>query len=429
MVSKWISIKDLKDNLDQEVLIKGWVYNFRSSGKIAFLQVRDGSGVTQAVVDKNSVDENSWQVIEQMTQESSVEILGTVSKHPKKEEYELQTKEVKFFQRSEEYPIGNKEHGTDFLMENRHLWLRAPKQAAIQRVRTTVIMATYEFLLDQGFTKIDSPILTPNACEGTTELFELDYFGEQKAYLSQSGQLYLEAAIASLGKVFDFGPVFRAEKSKTRRHLTEFWMMDAEVAFADHEMNLALQEQLIEYIATSVIEKNKSDLEILERDISALEKIKAPFNRLTYAETIAKLQAKGSDIKDGEDLGNDDEDLIMQDYDKPLFIEKWPAKIKAFYMKRDGEVALCSDMIAPEGHGEIIGGSQREDDYETLANRLAEHKLSKEAFAWYLDLRKYGSVPHSGFGYGLERIVGWMCGTKHVRETIPFPRTINRIYP
>ena len=422
-------IKDLKDHLDKEVTLKGWVYNFRSSGKIAFLQMRDGSGLTQAVVAKDSVDEASWQVVEEMSQESSVEVVGTVSKHPKKEEYELQAKEVKFVQKSEEYPIGNKDHGPDFLMENRHLWLRAPKQAAIQRVRTTVIMATYEFFTEQGFTKIDSPILTPNACEGTTELFEIDYFGEQKAYLSQSGQLYLEAAIYSLGKVFDFGPVFRAEKSKTRRHLTEFWMMDAEMAFYDHAMCMEVQEELIQFIAEKVIEKNKADLEILERDITALEKIKAPFHRLTYADALKKLQEKGSDIKDGEDLGNDDEDLIMQDLDKPLFIEKWPANIKAFYMKREGDLALCSDMIAPEGHGEIIGGSQREDDYETLLKRIKEHKLSEEDFAWYLDLRKYGSVPHSGFGYGLERIVGWMCGTKHVRETIPFPRTINRIYP
>ncbi|MBT5503742.1 asparagine--tRNA ligase [Candidatus Falkowbacteria bacterium] len=425
-------IKDFSEKLDQEVLIKGWVYNFRSSGKIAFLQVRDGSGFTQAVVAKDSVDEDSWQVIEQMMQESSVEVVGTVSKHPKKEEYELQVKKLNFIQRSEEYPIGNKEHGPDFLMENRHLWLRSPKQAAIQRVRTTVIMATYEFFLEKGFTKIDSPILTPAACEGTTELFEMEYFDLGKAYLSQSGQLYLEAAIASFGKVFDFGPTFRAEKSKTRRHLTEFWMMDAEMAFYDHEMSMQLQEDLICYIAKSVLEKNKAELEILERDVSALEKITAGFERLTYKQALEELKTKGSDIKDGEDLGNDDEDLIMKDRDKPIFIEKWPAEIKAFYMKRDKDnedIALCSDVIAPEGHGEIIGGSQREDDYETLVKRIKEHKLPQEAFDWYLDLRKYGSVPHSGFGYGLERIVGWMCGTKHVRETIPFPRTINRIYP
>ncbi|NQT49596.1 asparagine--tRNA ligase [Candidatus Kuenenbacteria bacterium] len=425
-------IKDFSEKLDQEVTIKGWVYNFRSSGKIAFLQIRDGSGFTQAVVAKDSVEKAAWTAVEEMSQESSVEVVGTVSKHPKKEEYELQVKQLSFIQKAEEYPIGNKEHGPDFLMENRHLWLRAPKQAAIQKIRTTVIMATYEFLLGQGFTKIDSPILTPAACEGTTELFEMDYFDLGKAYLSQSGQLYLEAAIASLGKVFDFGPTFRAEKSKTRRHLTEFWMMDAEMAFYDHEMSMQLQEDLICNIAKSVLEKNKPELEILERDTSALEKITAGFERLTYEQALKELQEKGSDIKQGEDLGNDDEDLIMQDRDKPIFIEKWPADIKAFYMKRDKDnedIALCSDVIAPEGHGEIIGGSQREDDYETLVKRIKEHKLPQESFEWYLDLRKYGSVPHSGFGYGLERIVGWMCGTKHVRETIPFPRTINRIYP
>lgn len=425
-------IKDFSEKLEQEVLIKGWVYNFRSSGKIAFLQTRDGSGFTQAVVAKDSVDEASWKVIEEMSTESSVELSGTVSKHPKKEEYELQVQKLNFIQKAEDYPIGKKEHGPDFLMENRHLWLRSPKQAAIQKVRTTVIMATYEFLLGQGFTKIDSPILTPAACEGTTELFEMEYFDIGKAYLSQSGQLYLEAAIASFGKVFDFGPTFRAEKSKTRRHLTEFWMMDAEMAFYDHEMSMQLQEDLICYIAKSVLEKNKPELEILERDASALEKITAGFERLTYKQALEELKSKGSDIKDGEDLGNDDEDLIMQDRDKPIFIERWPADIKAFYMKRDEDnedIALCSDVIAPEGHGEIIGGSQREDDYETLVKRIKEHKLPQEAFEWYLDLRKYGSVPHSGFGYGLERIVGWMCGTKHVRETIPFPRTINRIYP
>ena len=429
MLSQTVYIKDFKDYLGQEVLIKGWVYNFRSSGKIAFLQIRDGSGVTQAVVNQPAVDEASWKAASDMAIESSVEIVGTVSKHPKKEEYELQVKQLKFVQRAEEYPIGKKEHGPDFLLENRHLWLRAPKQAAIQRVRTTVIMATYEFLLGEGFTKIDSPILTPNACEGTTELFEIDYFGEQKAYLSQSGQLYLEAAIASLGKVFDFGPVFRAEKSKTRRHLTEFWMMDAEMAFFDHKMSLDLQERLVEFIAKRVVEKNKADLVVLERDISKLENIKAPFPRLSYFETVERLQKAGSDIKVGEDLGNDDEDLLMKDFDKPVFVEKWPAAIKAFYMKREGDLALCADMIAPEGHGEIIGGSQREDDYAELLKRIKEHHLSTDAFAWYLDTRRYGSVPHSGFGFGLERIVGLMCGVHHVRETIPFPRTINRIYP
>ena len=422
-------IKDFGEKVGKQVLIKGWVYNFRSSGKIVFLQVRDGSGFCQAIVDQKAVDADSWKIANEMTIESSVEIEGKVVKHPKKDEYELQVASLKFVQKAEEYPIGKKEHGPDFLLENRHLWLRAPKQWAIQRARNTIINATYEFLNNEGFIKIDSPILTPAACEGTSELFELDYFGNEKAYLSQSGQLYLEAAIASFGKVFDFGPTFRAEKSKTRRHLTEFWMMDAEMAFCDHKMNLELQEKLIEFIVQKVLEKNEQELAILERDIFALEKIKAPFNRLSYAEAIKLLKKKGSDIKDGEDLGNDDETLLMEDFDKPIFIEKWPAEIKAFYMKRENKLALCSDMLAPEGHGEIIGGSQREDDYDELVKRIKEHKLPADAFKWYLDLRKYGSVPHSGFGFGLERIVGWMCGVHHVRETIPFPRTINRIYP
>jgi asparaginyl-tRNA synthetase len=422
-------ITDLKEYLDKEVLLKGWVYNFRSSGKIAFLQLRDGSGFAQCVVAKDSVSEEAWKVVEEMTLESSIEISGTVSKHPKKEEYELQVKELSYIQRAAEYPLGKKDHGPDFLLENRHLWLRSPKQWAIQKVRNTVINAIYEYLNMEGFTKIDSPILTPTSCEGTTELFEMDYFDEGKAYLSQSGQLYIEAAIASHGKVFDFGPVFRAEKSKTKRHLTEFWMMDAEMAFFDHDMSLEVQENLISHVAKKVLEVNQKELEILERDPNVLESIKAPFNRLTYADAIKRLQEKGSDIKDGEDLGNDDETLIMEGYDKPLFIEKWPANVKAFYMKREGDLALCDDMIAPEGHGEVIGGSQREDDYDTILARVKADMLPEEAFKWYLDLRQYGSVPHSGFGVGLERLVGWMCGVKHVRETIPFPRMINRIYP
>ena len=422
-------ISELKDKLEQEVLLRGWVSNFRSSGKIAFIQLRDGQGFCQCVVDETKVVPEVWQVVSDLTQESSVEISGTVSKHPKKEEYELQVTSVKLIQKAIDFPISNKDHGPDFLLENRHLWLRSSKQWAIQRVRNTAINAIYEFLNKEGFIKIDSPILTPTSCEGTTELFELDYFDLGKAYLSQSGQLYIEAAISAFGKVFDFGPVFRAEKSKTKRHLTEFWMMDAEMAFCDHAMNLEIQERLIEFIFTKVLEINKQELAILERDISILEKVKAPFNRLTYAEAIKRLQEKGSDIKDGEDLGNDDETLIMLDYDKPLFIEKWPANIKAFYMKRDGDRALCADMIAPEGHGEVIGGSERENDYDELLRRVTEDKLPLASFEWYLDIRKYGSVQHSGFGIGLERLVGWLCGVHHVRETIPFPRMINRIYP
>jgi asparaginyl-tRNA synthetase len=423
-------IVDLKNYVGKQVTLKGWVYNYRSSGKIYFLLLRDGSGFCQCIISQSEVDAKVWELAQTLHYEASVVLTGAVSKHPKKDEYELQVSNLELIQQSPDYPIAKKEHGPDFLLENRHLWLRTPTQWAIQKVRNTVINATYEFFSKEGFTKIDSPILTPNACEGTTELFELKYFDIGKAYLSQSGQLYLEAAISSLGKVFDFGPVFRAEKSKTRRHLTEFWMMDAEMAFYEHEDNLKLQENLISFIVAKVLEKNKPELLILGRDISKLESVKAPFHRLSYDETIKKLQSLGSDIKDGEDLGNDDETLIMEQYpDKPLFVEKWPAEIKAFYMKREGKYALCADMLAPEGHGEVIGGSQREDDYDELLKRIKENKLPQDAFQWYLETRKYGSVPHSGFGYGLERLVGWMTGVHHVRETIPFPRTINRIYP
>ncbi|MDP3793396.1 MAG: asparagine--tRNA ligase [Candidatus Uhrbacteria bacterium] len=365
--------------------------------------------------------------------ESSVVVTGTVSKHPKQEGvYELQATTVELIQKADEYPIGKKEHGPDFLLDNRHLWLRAPTQWAIQKVRNEIIYAIYDWMRDHDFCKIDAPILTPNACEGTTELFEMDYFEERKAYLSQSGQLYLEAAIASFGRVFDFGPVFRAEKSKTRRHLTEFWMMDAEAAFVDHEGNMEIQEQLISFIVERVLERCQGELKILERDQTPLKNIKPPFYRITHAEAIKKLHDLGSDIKPGDDLGADDETLLTKQYDKPIFVEKYPAAVKAFYMKPDPADplrALCSDLLAPEGYGEVSGGSQREDDYDRLLARIREHKLPEAAFQWYLDLRKYGSVPHSGFGVGLERLVAWICGLHHVRETIPFPRLMNRLEP
>lgn len=426
-----IFIKDCQKYASQDVIICGWIYNFRSSGSIYFLQIRDGSGFIQAIVDKKAVSAKVWQTCEKITLETSVEITGNVSKHPKKEEYEIQAKELKIVQVSEEYPIGKKEHGPDFLLDNRHLWLRSPKQWAIQRVRNSIINLIYEYLNKEGFIKIDAPILTPNACEGTTELFEINYFDEDKAYLSQSGQLYLEAAIFSYGRVFDFGPVFRAEKSKTRRHLTEFWMMDAEMAFCDFEENLKIQEELVCYIIQQVLKKNKKELEILERDIKPLEKIKPPFIRKSHQEVVKELREMGSDIKENDDLGGDDETLLTKKYEQPIFVEKYPAEVKAFYMKRDesGKYALNSDLLAPEGYGEIIGGSQREDDYETLLKRIKEYNLPFKEFQWYLDLRKYGSVPHSGFGLGLERVVGWICGIQHVRETIPFPRMINRIRP
>lgn len=425
-------ISQLPQLVSQTVTLKGWIYNHRSSGKIAFLQFRDGSGFCQAIANQATLTELQWADVQKLTIESSVVLTGTVSKHPKKEEYELQLSDIQIVHISEEYPIGKKEHGPDFLLDNRHLWLRSAKQWAIQRVRDTIICATYDYFHENHFIKIDAPILTPNACEGTTTLFEMEYFDLGKAYLSQSGQLYIEAAIMSHGRVFDFGPVFRAEKSKTRRHLTEFWMMDAEAAFVEHEENMKIQEQLVSFVVQRVLQENRHELTILERDVSKLEAIKAPFYRMTHAEAVRKLRELGSDIKEDDDLGGDDEGLITQGLDKPLFIEKYPAVVKAFYMKRDPQnesLALCSDMLAPEGFGEIIGGSQREDSYEVLKARIEEHKLPVKAFDWYLDLRRYGSVPHSGFGYGLERLTGWICGVPHVRETIPFPRMISRLHP
>jgi len=446
-----VLITNIAKYVGQTVEINGWVANFRSSGKIAFWQIRDGSGFIQAILlaprslgevgDEKGLSTELWSESQKVTLESSVKIIGTVAKHPKKEEYELQVKDFSFYQIAKEYPIAKKEHGPDFLLDNRHLWLRSSHQWAIQRIRNTLILATYEYFNQNNFIKIDSPILTPSACEGTTELFEIDYFGEQKAYLSQSGQLYLEAAIMAHGKVFDFGPVFRAEKSKTRRHLTEFWMMDAEMAFADLAENMRVQEELIRYMVKSVLEKNKQELAILERDIKPLENILKPFYKITHKEAVKKLQELGSDIKENDDMGADDETILTKQYDNPIFVTHYPKEVKAFYMSRLGrdpavagkqdsiERVLCADLLAPEGYGEIIGGSQREDNFDALLERIKAHNLPESAFAWYLDLRKYGSVPHSGFGFGLERITAWVCGIQHVRETIPFPRTINRLNP
>lgn len=428
----YILLKDVQKHLNQEITVKGWVFNQRSSGSICFLQFRDGTGQIQAVVSKSEIAPEVWEDCQKITMESSVELTG-VTKEESRSPYgfEMQVKDLKIIQLAQEYPIAKKEHGPEFLLDNRHLWLRSPKQWAIQRVRNTVIKATFEYFNNNGFIKIDTPILTPTSCEGTTTLFAVPYFDEQ-AYLAQTGQLYLEAAIASFGRCFDFGPTFRAEKSKTRRHLTEFWMMDAEAAFVDFEENMKIQEELVCYIVARVLEDNKKELEILERNIDKLEKLAAPFNRMTYDEAVKKLQSLGSDIKAGDDLGADDETLLTRDSDAPVFVIKWPKKLKAFYMKSDPtnpDLVLGSDMIAPEGHGEIIGGSEREDDYETLLARIKEENLPLSDFQWYIDLRKYGSVPHSGFGYGLERLIGWLCNVHHVRETIPFPRTIYRLRP
>lgn len=429
----WVFIKDVKNYDGKEVTLKGWVYNKRSSGKIWFLIMRDGTGIIQGVVLKNEVSEEVFNQEDKLTQESSIIVRGLI--HADKRSpggYEIVVRDIEVVQIAKDYPITLKEHGVEFLMDNRHLWLRSSKQWAVLRIRHTVYYAITDYLNQNGFYRFDSPLLTPNACEGTTTLFSVPYFELGNAYLSQSGQLYLEAGIMSLGRVYDFGPVFRAEKSKTRKHLTEFWMMDAEAAFVEHEQNLKIQEELIRFVINAVLEKNPEDLEILERDIDQLKKADAPFRRITHAEAIAFLRSKGSDIDAQSDLGAKDEVLLTENSAVPVFVEKWPKEIKAFYMKRDQEnpnLVLGADLIAPEGFGEVIGGSQREDDYDLLYQRMVAENMPLDDYRWYLDLRKYGSVPHSGFGIGLERLVQWMSGTKHIREVIPFARTIYRLKP
>lgn len=424
----------MKDHVDQDITVKGWIYNFRSSGSLKFLQLRDGSGFVQAVLSKNDVPDLVWEESEKISLECSVELKGKVVKHPKKDDvYELQVAGLEVVGESEEFPIGKKEHGPDFLLSQRHLWLRSQSQWAILRLRDQIMMAMHEYLHQEGYIKTDSPIFTPNACEGTTDLFAVDYFDQGQAFLSQSGQLYLEAVIASVGRCYDFGPVFRAEKSVTRRHLTEFWMMDAEAAFVEHDENMDIQEGLVKHVVKKCLENCKKEFEILERDVEPLKVlVEKPFTRLTYAEAIKVLNENGSDIKFGEDLGNDDEGILTRNSDVPVFIHKWPKEIKPFYMKIDPEnpdLALNSDLIATENGGEIAGGSERAVDYELLKEKIMEEGLLLEDFEWYLDARKYGSVPHSGFGFGLERMVRWISGVKHIRECIPFPRMVNRVRP
>ena len=429
----YILSKELSKHVGEEVTIKGWLYNKRSSGPIAFLEIRDGYSWLQAVAVQKDVSEEVWKKVEELTQESSVEVSGVVSKHPKKENiFELQVKDVRIIQLAKDYPISKKEHGPDFLMDNRHLWLRSSRQWAILRVRDAIITAINEYLHQESFIKVDSPVFTPNACEGTSTLFPVPYFDLGTAYLSQSGQLYIEAAIASIGRCYDFGPVFRAEKSKTKRHLTEFWMMDAEGAFIEHEDNLKFQEGLVRYIVRYCLAHCQEELVILERNMENLKKADNPFTRYTYDEALVKLHELGSDIKYGEDLGNDDEGLLTKDSTVPVFIEKWPKSIKPFYMKRDPQnenLVLNDDLIATEGGGELIGGSQREDDLNLLQERIKAEGLNQADYEWYLDIRRYGSVPHSGFGIGLERAVRWITGVEHIRECIPFPRTIGRLKP
>ncbi|PRO66848.1 asparagine--tRNA ligase [Alkalicoccus urumqiensis] len=426
------TIRTIGNHVGEEVTLGAWLSNKRSSGKIAFLQLRDGSGFIQGVVVKAEAGEEAFQKIKELTQESALYVTGTVQKDDRAPSgYELAVSSVDVIHEAVDYPITPKEHGTEFLMDHRHLWLRSRRQHAIMTIRNEIIRATYEFFNKEGFVKVDPPILTGSSAEGTTNLFHTKYFDED-AYLSQSGQLYMEAAAMALGRVFSFGPTFRAEKSKTRRHLIEFWMIEPEMAFVDHEESLEIQENYVSFVVQSVIDNCRLELDALERDITALEKIKAPFARISYDDAIAFLQKEGYEIEWGEDFGAPHETAIAESFDKPVFILNYPKDIKAFYMKPHPErddVVLCADLIAPEGYGEIIGGSQRIDDEALLAERFKEHNLSEDAYQWYLDLRKYGSVPHSGFGLGLERTVAWITGTEHVRETIPFPRLLNRLYP
>lgn len=426
------TIRHLGEHVGQEVTLKGWLYSKRTSGKLRFLLLRDGTGIVQCVAFKKELQEAAWEAADQVTQESSLVISGIVRADERAPGgYEISVTDVELVNLSPEYPISPKEHGVDFLMDHRHLWLRSKRQHTILRIRATIEKAMRDFMDSQEFTLIDTPILTPSACEGTTTLFETEYFGD-KAYLAQSGQLYLEAAAMAFGKVYCFGPTFRAEKSKTRRHLMEFWMMEAEMAYADYQKNMDVQEAMVSYVVQTVLEKHRADLEFLERDVSKLEKVKAPFPRITYDEAIQILAEEGVTVEWGNDFGGGDETILANRFEKPVFVTKYPTQVKAFYMKRDPErpeVVLCDDLLAPEGYGEIIGASQRNDNYEELAKLMDEHGMPREAYDWFLDLRKYGSVPHSGFGIGLERTVAWICGLDHVRETIPFARMLTRIYP
>ena len=430
---KTVTIKKLDQYIDQDVEIKGWVYNRRSVGKIWFLILRDGTGLLQCVIVDGECDSETFSLEQQLNQEDSVIVTGRVKKEPRAVGgYELGVNQVSVVNHTtDEYPISKKDHGPDFLMSNRHLWLRSKRQNAIMRIRHQIIKAIRDYFDNNDFILIDSPIFTGNSVEGTTTLFELEYF-EKKAYLTQSGQLYQESGAMAFGKTYCFGPVFRAEKSKTRRHLTEFWMVEPEIAYCDLDQNMVWMEDLVVYIIDEVLKKCTSELSDLDRDISKLENMKLPFPRITYDEAAEILKNSGVDFQYGKDLGGADETIISNEYNKPVMIHRWPADTKAFYMKRDknnNDLALGVDMIAPEGYGEIIGGGQREDDLDILIERIRHHDLPLKPFEWYLDLRKYGSVPHSGFGLGLERVVAWICGTKHIRETIPFPRTMTRLEP
>ncbi len=427
-----VYIEDLGQHVGAVVELRGWLYNRRGSKKLQFLELRDGSGIVQGVVAK-AADEALFEIASGLAQETSLRVHGEVKAHPKRDgEYELSVKQIEVVGVPRgEYPITPKEHGTDFLMDHRHLWLRSKRQHAALRVRAELVAAIRDYFDSRGFTLVDAPIFTPSACEGTSDLFETDYHGTP-AYLSQSGQLYMEAAAAAHGRAYCFGPTFRAEKSKTRRHLAEFWMVEPEVAFMDLEGDMNLAEDFLVNIIARVLDRRGKELAVLERDTSKLEAVQKPFPRIRYEDAVQILLDAGKDAKIGDDFGGEDETIIANTYDRPVMVTHYPAAIKAFYMKRDEADptrALGMDVLAPEGYGEIIGGGQREEDLDVLEQRILEHKLPLEAFTWYRDLRRYGSFPHSGFGLGIERTVAWLCGLKHVRETIPFPRMLNRLHP
>lgn len=427
------SIRDFKDHVGQDVEVRGWLYSRRSKGKLHFLLIRDGSGIVQGVMVKGEVPDATFDEAGHLGQESSIIVTGTVREDARAPGgFELGLKSLKVLQDVKDYPIAHQEHGPDFLLSQRHLWLRSRKQAAVMRIRARIVKSIRDYFDNRGFTLLDAPIFTPNACEGTSTLFEVNYFDDAKAYLTQSGQLYGEAGAMALGKVYVFGPVFRAEKSKTRRHLTEFWMVEPEVAFATLDEVMDLAEGLIATIVADVLADKRADLAELERDVTKLERIKAPFPRVTYDEAAELLGKLGTGFVYGSDLGAADETALGDHFGMPVMVHRWPHEVKAFYMKRDPaneKLALGVDVIGPEGSGELVGGSQREDDLDVLRGRIQHHGLPEEPFNWYLDLRRYGTVPHAGFGLGLERTVSWICGREHVRECIPFPRMLYRIYP
>ncbi|MBW1708330.1 MAG: asparagine--tRNA ligase [Deltaproteobacteria bacterium] len=433
MLDTWTRIDTLGDHVGKTVTLKGWLYNKRSSGKICFLLLRDGTGIVQMVMSQSDVPAGIYDSYHELTPESSIEATGVVKEDKRAPGgYEIGLSDLKIVSIAEEYPITPKEHGADFLLQRRHLWLRSRRQQAIMRIRAELIRAIQDFFDQQGFMRLDAPIFSPSNCEGASTLFSVPYFDHGEAYLTQSGQLYAEAGAFALGRVYTFGPTFRAEKSKTRRHLTEFWMIEPELTFADLDDIMDLAEDLISFFMERVLQNRAADLETLERDIESLRKIRRPFVRMTYDEALEQLKRIGGGPEWGQDLGATDETLLSSQYDRPLLIHRYPLQAKAFYMKpdpTDRRLTLNMDVLAPEGYGEIIGGSQREDDLDSLVSRMEEEGIPKEPLEWYVDLRRYGSVPHSGFGLGLERTISWICGLKHVREAIPFPRLMDRFYP